>query len=100
VALPALQQLNKAYQSGTIPATAYHTGSDVPTVVIPNVLLVREDFDADLAGVLTKTLLDKKDALVKVNGAAEGIDPETAKHTEPIRLHPGAAQALGVAGGR
>jgi uncharacterized protein len=97
--LPKMQALNPAYQPGTIPASTYKTAADTPTIVVPNVLLVRDDLDADIACVLTRVLLDKKDELVKVNAAAKGIDRATAGRTDPVPLHPGAAHALGATGG-
>jgi uncharacterized protein len=92
--LPKMQAINPAYQAGTIPAATYKTPADVPTIVVPNVLLVRENIDANLACTLTKVLLDRKDELTKINGAARGITRENAPKTDPIQLHPGAAQAL------
>jgi uncharacterized protein len=94
--LSKMQALNPAYQPGSIPAATYKTPADVPTIVVPNVLLVRDDMDANLACVLTKSLMDRKDELVKVNGAARGITKETAPKTDPIQLHRGAAEALGT----
>lgn len=93
--LPKMQALNPAYQAGAIPAATYRTPADVPTIVVPNVLLVHENMDANLACVLTKSLLDRKDELVKVNGAARGITAGTAPKTDPVQLHRGAAAALG-----
>jgi uncharacterized protein len=94
--LPGMQTRNPAYQPGTIPAAIYGTAVDTPTIVVPNVLLVRDDLDAGTACVLTKVLLDRKDELVKVNAAAKGIDRATAGRTDPLPLHPGAAHALGL----
>ena len=92
--LPTMQQTNQAYQAGAIPAATYHTSADVPTIVVPNVLLVKDDLDANLACVLTKTLFDKRDELVKANAAAKGIRLDTARRTKPVPLRPGAARAL------
>jgi uncharacterized protein len=92
--LAKMQETSKAYQAGTIPSTAYKTTADVPTIVVPNVLLVKDDLDANLACVLTKTLFDKRDDLIKANASAKGISLDTARKTDPVPLHPGAAQAL------
>jgi TRAP-type uncharacterized transport system substrate-binding protein len=43
---------------------------------------------------LTKILFDKRDDLVKANASAKGISLDTARKTDPVPLHPGAAQAL------
>jgi TRAP transporter TAXI family solute receptor len=92
--LPKMQETNQAYQAGSIPAATYKTPADVPTIVVPNVLLVKDDLDANLACVLTKILFDKRDDLVKANASAKGISLDTARKTDPVPLHPGAAQAL------
>ncbi|NKE63708.1 C4-dicarboxylate ABC transporter substrate-binding protein, partial [Lentzea sp. PSKA42] len=78
----------------TIPAATYGT-SDVPTIVVPNLLLVREDFAANNACAVTKLIFDKKADLEKVHPAVKDIDRAKASVTEPVPLHPGAKQALG-----
>jgi uncharacterized protein len=96
--LSKMQAINPAYQKGTIPAAVYKTPAELPNIVVPNVLLVREDLDANIACALTKTLFDKKDDLVKVNGAAKGISLDTARKTDPVPLHRGAVKALDTLG--
>ena len=54
----------------------------MPTVVVPNVLLVKDDMDGNTACVLTKALFDHKADLVKVNKAADGISLDTARETD------------------
>lgn len=98
--LPKMQETNAAYQAGVIPAATYKTPADVPTIVVPNVLLVRDDLDANIACVLTKTLIERKDDLAKANGAAKGISLDKASKTEPIKLHRGAEYALTKAAGK
>lgn len=92
--LPKMQQINPAYRSSTIPAATYKTAVDVPTIAVPNVLLVNDDLDANTACVLTKTLFDTKDELIKANAAAKGINLDTARDTDPVPLNRGAATAL------
>jgi len=92
--LPKLQNINPIYEQGVIPASTYQTPADVPTVVVPNVLLVKDDMDGDTACVLTKALFDHLPDLVKVNEAADGISLDTARDTMPVPLHPGAERAL------
>jgi TRAP transporter TAXI family solute receptor len=96
--LPKMQQVSPAYQAGTIPASTYKTPTEVKTIVVPNVLLVRADMDPGLACVLTKTLVDKRAELAQANPAAKGITLETVRKTEPVPLHPGAIAALDAAG--
>ncbi len=69
--LPELQKINQVYERGAIPASAYRTPADVPTVVVPNVLLVREDLDANVACVLTRTLFERKPQLEQASAAAK-----------------------------
>ncbi len=45
-------------------------------------LLVRDDLDANLACVLTKTLFDRLPQLEQVVGAAKGISLDTARDTD------------------
>jgi TRAP transporter TAXI family solute receptor len=92
--LPEMQKINPVYEEGMIPAAAYKTASDVKTIVVPNLLLVRNDLDANVACVLTKTLFDRKPQLEQANAAAKEISLDTARKTEPVPLHRGAVKAL------
>ena len=92
--LAKLQQINPIYERGVIPASTYQTPADAPTVVVPNVLLVKDDMDGNTACVLTKALFDHKPDLVKANKAADGITLDIARQTSPVPLHPGAKKAL------
>jgi uncharacterized protein len=96
--LPEMKKINAVYEAGSIPAAAYGTPGDVPTIVVPNVLLVRDDIDANLACVLTKALFDKKDELIKANNAAKGITLDVARKTAPVTLNRGSAKALDTLG--
>jgi TRAP transporter TAXI family solute receptor len=93
--LPALKQVNPVYDQAVIPAAAYGQPADVPTVVVPNLLLVREDFPAGNACAITKLIFDKQAELAKVHPAAKEISRQLAPQTDPVPLHPGAKQALG-----
>jgi TRAP transporter TAXI family solute receptor len=92
--LAKLQQINPIYERGVIPASTYQTPADVATVVVPNLLLVKDDMDGNTACVLTKALFDHKSDLVTANKAADGITLENARQTSPVPLHPGAKKAL------
>ncbi|MER7445115.1 TAXI family TRAP transporter solute-binding subunit [Micromonospora avicenniae] len=98
--LPKMAELNPAYQAGTIGRDAYRTAADTPTIVVPNVLLVRTNLDANVACAITRTLFERKDALVQANQAAEGITLENARRTDPVPLHRGAEKALQDLGAR
>ncbi|PXX58860.1 TRAP transporter TAXI family solute receptor [Nocardia tenerifensis] len=92
--LPAMRKVSPVYEAGTIPAATYGLPADAKTIVVPNVLLVRDDLDADLACVLTKALFDRKPQLEQANSAAKGITREDARKTDPVPLHRGAEHAL------
>ena len=92
--LPALNEISPVYEQGTIPAATYGLPADVPTVEVPNLLVVRDDFPANNACALTRLLFDKKAELEAVHPAAKQIDRGEATKTDPVPLHPGAKQAL------
>ena len=92
--LPALQKINPVYEQGAIPAATYRTPADVKTIVVPNVLLVRDNLDPNVACVLTRALFDRKPQLEQANAAAKEISLDTARRTEPVPLHRGAVKAL------
>ncbi|HWS33390.1 MAG TPA: TAXI family TRAP transporter solute-binding subunit [Actinoplanes sp.] len=92
--LPEMQKINQVYQEGTIPAATYRTPADVTTIVVPNVLLVRDDLDANVACVLTRALFDRKPQLEQANAAAREISLDLARKTTPVPLHRGAVKAL------
>jgi len=92
--LPEMQKINPVYEVAPIPAATYKQAADVPTIVVPNVLLVKDDLDPNVACVLTKTLFDRKQQLEQANAAAKEITLDNARKTDPIPLHRGAAKAL------
>jgi TRAP transporter TAXI family solute receptor len=92
--LDALKKINPVYDVAPVPAATYGLAADVKTIVVPNVLLVREDFpDAD-ACAITKLVHDKKADLEKVHPAAKDILRDKAADTSPVPLHPGSERAL------
>lgn len=92
--LPKMQEISSVYEEGAIPAATYGLPADTKTIVVPNLLLVRDDLDANLACVLTRTLFDRLPALSEVVGAAKGIKLENARNTDPVPLNRGAEAAL------
>jgi TRAP transporter TAXI family solute receptor len=90
----ALKKINPVYDVAPIPAATYGMAADVRTIVVPNVLLVREDFPAANACAITKLIYDKKADLEKVHPAAKDIARDKATQTDPVPLHPGSKQAL------
>lgn len=89
-----LKKINPVYEKGALPADTYALPEDVPTIVVPNLLLVTKDFPTGNACAITNLIFDKKADLAKVHKAANALDRKTAADTAPVELHPGAAQAL------
>jgi TRAP-type uncharacterized transport system substrate-binding protein len=82
------------YTEGEIPAETYGTAATTSMLVVPNVLLVRDDLDDGTACALTRLVYENVDALTDVHVAAAAIDVSIATEIDPIPLHPGAEQAL------
>ncbi|XVS64269.1 TAXI family TRAP transporter solute-binding subunit [Actinosynnema sp. CA-299493] len=93
--LDALKKVNEVYDRGVIPAATYGQPADVPTVAVPNVLLVRADFPEGDACAVTKLIHEKKSDLEAVHPAVKDIRREQAGMTDPVPLHPGSLDALG-----
>jgi TRAP transporter TAXI family solute receptor len=73
---------------------------DVPTIAVPNYLVVSEKMDEQLAFDLTKLLFDRKKDLEAVHPEAKNLDPQRAREViDPIQLHPGAQRYFDEAGG-
>lgn len=92
--LPEMQKVNEVYEEATIPGDTYELAEDVPTIAVPNVLVVSNDMAENLACSLTTLMVEHKDKLVQVHPAANEIDPATMSQTGPIPLHPGSERAL------
>ena len=91
--LEALQRAyGETYLASAIPAETYSgIGADIPTIGVPNYLMVHESMDDELAYQLTKLLFDHSDELARVHPEAANLDLETAPQvTAPVELHPGA----------
>jgi uncharacterized protein len=86
------EKYGDVYKDSTIPSGTYKSVSkDVPTIAVPNYLVVNENMDEQLAFDLTKLLFDHKQDLVAVHPEAKNLDPQTGKEViAPIELHPGA----------
>lgn len=87
-----VEKFGEVYRDETIPKGTYKgVDKDVPTIAVPNYLVVSETMDEQLAFDLTKLLFDRKDDLVAVHPEAKNLDPQTAAEViAPIELHPGA----------
>jgi len=96
-----VEKFGEVYRDETIPKGTYKgVSKDVPTIAVPNYLVVSEEMDDKVAHDLTKLLFDRKDDLVAVHPEAKNLDPTRAAEViAPIELHPGAQQYYDEAGG-
>lgn len=79
------------YIAKDIPANTYEGQTEaVPTIAVPNVLVVNNSMDQDLQRQITEVLFEQKDALVQVHPAAGELDAETAGDVEFMEVCPGA----------
>ncbi|MET8951926.1 TAXI family TRAP transporter solute-binding subunit [Streptomyces sp. NPDC004393] len=81
------------YRAAVMPADAYpdiEQGSAVQTVAVANLLITREDMNADLTEKLTRTVIDSRDRIGAQVHAAQLVDLRTAIYTDPLELHEGA----------
>jgi uncharacterized protein len=83
-------QSGQQYQAGSIPAGTYGLETEVATVTVANVLVVRQDLPDEFAYRLTELLFDAKPDLVDAHQEARRLDHRSALATHPITLHPGA----------
>ena len=97
--LEPLQEINEVYEEEVIPAETYDLDEDVPTIAVPNLLMVRNDMPDNLACALTTLMLEEKDKLVQVHPAAEELSVDLAPKTGPVPIHPGSERALEELGG-
>jgi TRAP transporter TAXI family solute receptor len=62
----------------------------VPTISTPNLIVVRDDMDADLVYAITKAIFENVAELIAIHPAANDTVPEFTLAASPIPLHPGA----------
>ena len=83
-------------QHGTFAAYSLRAGiyegveEAVPTIAVPNVLVVHADMDEDLAYQITMNMFENVDDLIAVHPAANDTTVEFALGATPIPMHPGA----------
>ncbi|GLY67983.1 TAXI family TRAP transporter solute-binding subunit [Amycolatopsis taiwanensis] len=82
----------RVYGQGTIPAATYGQPADMPTVMVPNLLLVREGFPVGNACGITKLIFDQKAELASVHPSAKEITREIASRTDPVPRTPAPAR--------
>lgn len=92
--LPELKKVNEVYEAGSIPGSTYDLDADIPSIVVPNVLMVRDNMRDNLACALTTLVFDKTDQLADVHPAAKEISLDEGAETDPIPVHPGSERAF------
>lgn len=97
VALPLTDELTAlqdtygdVYTEATLAADVYDLPEDVPTIAVPNLLVVSDAMPENLAYDITKAIFENLDTLISVHPEAENISPDTATDTAPVEMHPGA----------
>jgi TRAP transporter TAXI family solute receptor len=89
-----LPNLHKAYGDAYSPATierdAYGQSTDVATIAVGGMIVVRPELPDDLAYQLTRLLFDHQDELAAAHPEGRNFTRDAAVHTEPVPLHPGA----------
>jgi len=92
--LPELRKTSDAYEVGEIAASVYGTADAIKTIVVPNLLLVKDGFPANNACALTKTIFENLAQLAQSHPVAQTLKIENAAETGSVRLSPGSQQAL------
>jgi uncharacterized protein len=87
-----LERFGEFYLDRSIPAGLYGLEAEVPTVGIPNLLVVRRELAEPVAYALTKLLFEAKRDLVRAHPGARRLGQRSALATYPIPLHPGAVE--------
>lgn len=80
------------YRAGKVDGEAYGLPEDVPTIYVPNYVVVNSKMEPALAKQLTALFFDHKQELVKVHPEAKNIDVKKAQEVSPLPMHPGAKQ--------
>ena len=89
--LPKMQEAyGEAYAEGTVPADTYGLPEDIPTIAVPNLLVVSDAMPEDVAEQVTRAIFENLDRLAEVHPEAANISVDTATDTGVVPLHPGA----------
>ena len=93
--LDTMKKVNPVYEAGSLPAATYGLPDDVPTIVVPNLLLVAKDFPAGNACAITKLIFDKKDELGEGPQGRERHRPQAGHRDRPGEAPPGRRPGAG-----
>ena len=84
------RQHGEVYKPRTVPWSAY--GSPATSIGVPNLLVTRPDLTKSQGYDLTRSMLERRDALAAVHPAAHQLNNMSAILTHPLDLHPGSAE--------
>lgn len=87
---PVRREYGGGYRHGVVPQGTYGLHSDVPTMAVPNYLLVDADADADLVYDVARVLFEQRAQIARQVPAAALLDRSRAIYTASVELHPGA----------
>lgn len=79
-----------AYRHGVVPQGMYGLADDVPTMAVPNFLMVRADAPDAVVFEIAQILFEERSSIAAHVPAAALLDRPRAIFTEPVDLHPGA----------
>lgn len=80
------------YRSAEIPAGIYGQAETTMTMTVPSFLVTAEDASDDLVSDVLRVLFTERSAIAQSVPAAALLDRRLAIFTDPIALHPGAAE--------
>lgn len=85
------QAIEPVFAPYTLRAGMYDkVDAPVPTISIPNVLVVNADMPEELAYAITKVLFEKTAELIAIHPAANDTTVDFSLTSTPVPLHPGA----------
>jgi len=92
--LPEMRdRYGEAYTEAEVEEGGYEGVPAVPTIGVPNLLMVNADMSDDMARDITQALYEGRERLATIVPAAESLDPEKGQEVvTPVELHPGAQE--------
>jgi TRAP transporter TAXI family solute receptor len=91
LAAPMSEQYGQFYTPATIPGGTYPgQDEDVEVVIVPNILVVHQEMDEQLAYDVTRVIFERQADLAAAHPAANDLTLENATRDSPIPYHPGA----------
>lgn len=90
--VPALQRKYGNLYFRSVILRVYYPGmpADAPTIGVANLLVVHQDFDAELAYQITKLLFERRADLAQIHQEAANITTIGLAGRSPVPFHPGA----------